>query len=223
MNNSIKNPFAELFKYTSISLIFSLIGFIFGQMFIPPSLARLGNMFLGLFFLITFIASFFLKKGNGQFWTINKVYLYAFINGICIYPVVNYYAYSLGLSTVMTVFFGTIIVFAGLSMYGKSKNADNVLNFGPVLSMILLGIIIASFINLFLNSHTLNLGISALAIIIFSIYIVYTVNGFKHQLRYSNFDCANDYAPFVINLYTDFINLFLNILRFLDAVNRNRD
>lgn len=223
MSNSIKNPFAQLFKYTSISFVFSLIGFILGQMFIPPSFARLANMFIGIFFLISFIASFFLKKGNGSFWTIKKVYLYAFVNGICIYPIINYYAYSLGLSTVITVFIGTIVVFSGLSIYGKNKKSDNILNFGAVLPMILLGIIIASFINLFLNSNMLNIGISAIAIIVFSMYIVFTVNSFKHQLRYSSLDCADDYAVFVISLYTDFINLFLNILKLLDSLNRNRD
>lgn len=221
MSNSIKNPFAELFKYTSLSLVFSLIGFIFGQMFIPPSIARLGSIFLGLFFLITFIASFFLKKGNGQFWTINKVYLFTFVHGICIYPIINYYAYSLGVNTVIGVFVGCIAIFAGLAMYGKNKDDDSILKLGPILSMTLLGIVIASFVNLFLKSHTVNIGISAIAIILFSIYIIYTVNGFKHQLKYRSFDCANDYAPFVINLYTDFINLFLNILSLLDSAKKD--
>lgn len=223
MNNIKKNPFSELFKYTSICLVLSLIGFIFGQIFIPTSLARLGNMFLGLFFLITFIASFLLKKGYRQFWTMNKTYLFAFVHGICIYPVINYYAYSLGITTVISVFIGTIALFLGLSLYGKNTKNDKILELGPVLSMILLGIIISSFINIFLKSNTFNIVISAVAIVLFAIYIIHSVNGFKHQLNYRSFHSADDYAPFVINLYTDFMNLFLNILSFLDSVNRNRD
>lgn len=221
MSNSVNSPFSQLFKYTSIALAFSLVGFIFGQLFIPPTFARLANMFIGIFFLISFLASFFLKKGNKSFWTINKVYLYAFINGICIYPILNYYAYSLGTGTVVAVFVGTIAVFTGLSILGKSDNSDSILNIGPVLSMILLGIVIASFFNLFLKSNIVNIGISSLAIIVFSIYIVYTVNTFKHQLRYGSFDCADDYAPFVINLYSDFINIFLNVLRLIDSTRDN--
>lgn len=221
MSSTNTNSFSQLFKYVGISLVFSLLGFVFGQMFIPPRIASMGSMFLSLFFLITFIASLFMKNRRYSNLTMNKVYTFTFIHGLCIYPIINYYAYFLGLATVLGVFIGTITIFIGLSIYAKNKDVSKILSFGPIFSFILLGIIIASFLNVFLQSNTMNIGISAIAIILFTLYIIYMIANFKHTLNYRSLNSANDYAPFVLNLYTDFMNLFLNILSFIDSAERD--
>lgn len=221
MSNTNTSSFSELFKYVGISLIFSLLGFVFGQMFIPPNIARMGSMFLSLFFLVSFIASLFMKNGRFSNLKMKSVYIFMFIHGLCIYPIINYYAYSLGIATVIGTFIGTISVFIGLSIYAKNKDVSKILSFGPIFTFVLLGIIIASFSNIFLQSEAMNIGISAIAIILFSLYIVYTVTKFKHVLSYRSLNSVDDYAPFVLNLYTDFMNLFLNLLSFMDSVKRN--
>ena len=221
MRNANTSSFSELFKYVGISLIFSLLGFVFGQMFIPPNIARMGSMFLSLFFLVSFIASLFMKNGRFSNLKMKSVYIFTFIHGLCIYPIINYYTYSLGIATVIGTFIGTISVFIGLSIYAKNKDVSKILSFRPIFTFVLLGIIIASFSNIFLQSEAMNIGISAIAIILFSLYIVYTVTKFKHVLSYRSLNSVDDYAPFVLNLYTDFMNLFLNLLSFMDSVKRN--
>ena len=217
MDNSI----SKLLKYVAISLLFSLCGFVFGKLFIPARIASLGSLFLGIFFIITLIASLFLKKGRNFSLTMNKVYIFTFFHGICIYPVINYYTYSLGISTVLGVLIGTISVFACLSIYASKNNTNKVLHFGPVLSCVLIGLLIMNIINIFIVSNTINIISSSIGVVLFTVYIVHSITTFKYASNYINLSNADDFAPFVLNLYTDFINLFMHILRLLNSINRD--
>lgn len=211
------SPYSELFKYLAISMMFSLIGFTVGQLFIPPEIANLGAIFLLVFLIINLVISLVSKKNRIRF-TMNRVYIFTFINGIIIYPLINYYAYSLGINTVLSVFFGTILILLALSLYTKKySNSDTFIKMGPVLLFTLVCVIVMSLINLFIGSSMIRVVISSISVVLFTLYILYGMSAFKYTIKNCTLSHRDDYAPFVINLYTDFINLFLNILEVIDA------
>lgn len=85
---------------------------------------------------------------------------------------------------------------------------------GTYLLMALLGIIIASIVNVFIGSETFDLGLCIAGIIIFLGYIVYDVQMLKRNMYgIDNEDNLVIYSA--LQLYLDFINIFIRLLRIL--------
>ena len=79
--------------------------------------------------------------------------------------------------------------------------------------MAIFGVIIASIVNIFIGSETFSLGLCILGIIIFLAYIAYDINMIKRNLiGIDNEDNMVIYGA--LQLYLDFINLFIRLLRF---------
>ena len=84
---------------------------------------------------------------------------------------------------------------------------------GTYLIMALLGIIIASIINIFVDSETFDLGLCIVGIVLFLVYIVYDVQMLKRNMY--GIDNEDNLAIYsALQLYLDFINLFIRLLRF---------
>ena len=103
-------------------------------------------------------------------------------------------------------------LFLGFGLIGYFTKLD-LTKLGIYLLMTLLGIIIASVVNMFIGSESFNFGLCVLGIIVFLGYIAYDVQIVKRNL----FDIDNEdnmviYSAF--QLYIDFINLFIRLLRF---------
>lgn len=210
---SNKNVFSEIFKHLSISIIFSLIGLLVGNMFIPTSIVYMANTIVGVLMVIMLILALFSRKGMiPRRFSMNYVYLFTFVEGILIYPIINYYLYDLGVGMVLAIFIATIAIFAGLSVYAKNNDTSKVLSFGRVLGFILVGIIISSVVNIFMGSSTLSIIISAVGVLLFSVYIIYDINLIKRSIEYSLINDKNDLSIHVLNLYIDLINLLLDLL-----------
>ena len=58
----------------------------------------------------------------------------------------------------------------------------------------------------------LSIIVSALGVLIFSIYVIYDINLVKRDIEYSVINDKNDLSIHVLNLYVDFINLLLDLL-----------
>ena len=217
------NPFSEIFKHLSISLIFSLIGLIVGNMFIPVSLVYTIRNIANILLIVLLILALFSKKGLiPRRFSMNYVYLFTFIEGIFLYPLMNYYIYDLGIGTVIAILVATIVIFASLSVYAKNNDTSKSLQYGNVLAFILLGIIISSIINLFFRSSMMTIIISALGVLLFSFYIIYDINLIKRDIQYSQINDKNDLSIHVFNLYLDFINILLDLLRIASKMNDRR-
>ncbi len=116
--------------------------------------------------------------------------------------------------SIAKVFFITAGMFAGTSLYGYTTQRD-LSKFGSFLFMGLLGIIIASVVNLFLHSGPMQFAISVLAVLIFTGLTAYDTQMIKENY-YANddSDTAGKKALFgALNLYMDFLNMFLHMLR----------
>ncbi|MEO8375140.1 MAG: Bax inhibitor-1/YccA family protein [Sphingomonas bacterium] len=138
-------------------------------------------------------------------------------------------AMGLSLSTVFLVYTGTSIAqaffataasFAGLSLYGYTTKRD-LSAFGTFLIMGLVGLIVASLLNLFFQSGAFDLVISFVGVLIFAGLTAYDTQRTKSLYAQVAGTDAEQHVVIMsaLNLYLDFINMFLFILRLFG--NRN--
>ena len=129
---------------------------------------------------------------------------------------------GLSLSTVLVVFTGASVVraffitaaaFGGLSLYGYMTKRD-LSAFGSFLVMGLIGLIIASLVNLFLQSSAFQFGLSVLSVLIFAGLTAWDTQSIK-EMYYANDDYETATKKSVngaLMLYLDFINIFQSLL-----------
>jgi FtsH-binding integral membrane protein len=117
-------------------------------------------------------------------------------------------------ASITRVFFITAGTFAGMSLYGYTTKRD-LTGMGSFLMMGLIGIIIASVVNMFLASSALHFVISVVGVLIFVGLTAYDTQKIKSM--YLEADVAEVMSKKVImgalTLYLDFINLFVMLLR----------
>jgi len=128
--------------------------------------------------------------------------------------------YSLG--SVAQVFFITAAAFGGLSLWGYVTKKD-LSGFGSFLIMGLIGIIIASLVNLFLHSGAISFIVSILGVLIFAGLTAYDTQRLKmtyYQLggNQAAMGVATSYGA--LSLYLDFINLFQFLMSILGGNRR---
>lgn len=119
-------------------------------------------------------------------------------------------------ASIAVTFFATAGAFAGLSLFGYTTQ-KNLSAMGTFLIMGLFGILIASLANMFLRSPGLSWGISFLGVLIFAGLTAYDTQKLKDQYSYvAGTDMAGKAVILgALNLYLDFINMFLMLLRFM--------
>ncbi len=132
--------------------------------------------------------------------------LYTFLTGLTFSSVFIVYK----LESILLVFGITSLLFLVFALIGKTTKID-LSKLGTYLLMMLLGIIICSIINIFLGNSTFDLVISCISIIIFLGYIAYDVQKIK---RLNGFLAEDNLAVIgAFELYLDFINIFIDLLR----------
>lgn len=117
-------------------------------------------------------------------------------------------------------FFATTAAFGGLSLYGYTTKRD-LSAFGTFLIMGVVGIFVASLLNLFFQSSMLALVISVVGVLLFAGLTAYDTQRTKSLYAHvaGTADEARVTIMSALNLYLDFINMFLFILRLFG--NRN--
>jgi len=121
-------------------------------------------------------------------------------------------------ASIATTFFATAGAFAGLSLFGYTTQRD-LSAFGTFLIMGVIGLLIASVINLFVQSTALMWAISFLGVLIFAGLTAYDTQKLKEQYYYVG---GTEFAGKAIvlgalTLYLDFINMFMFLLRFMGS------
>ena len=123
-----------------------------------------------------------------------------------------------------SAFLGTLSIFVVLAIYGYFTK-ENLTRFVPLLTAGIIAMVLVSVVNIFLGNSAIDLFVSVLGVIIFTIYIAVDVN----RIRNNIIACAVHEDSDILNkieivgaleLYLDFVNLFLSILRILG---RGRD
>ena len=124
-------------------------------------------------------------------------------------------------ASVVQVFFITAASFGALSLWGYTTKRS-LSGMGSFLVMGLIGLLIASLVNIFLASSALQFAISVIGVLIFAGLTAYDTQKLKEMYVYGNFDgeAAAKVSIFgALTLYLDFINMF----QFLLALVGNRN
>jgi hypothetical protein len=124
-------------------------------------------------------------------------------------------------ASVTQTFFVTAAAFGGLSLYGYTTQRS-LSGMGSFLMMGVIGLVIASLVNIFLASSALQFAISAIGVLIFAGLTAYDTQKLKEMYLYGDYDAETAAKASVfgaLTLYLDFINMFQFLLAFMG--NRN--
>lgn len=115
---------------------------------------------------------------------------------------------------IVRVFFITAATFGALSLYGYTT-PRSLSGWGSFLFMGVVGLIIASLVNIFMQSDALTFAISAIGVLVFAGLTAYDTQQIKEMyFEGDDSDTASKKAILgALRLYMDFINLFLMLLR----------
>ncbi|MEO8669453.1 MAG: Bax inhibitor-1/YccA family protein [Bauldia sp.] len=160
---------------------------------------------IGLVFLLSFGIQR-MSAGTAQlvFW------IYAGLMGISLATI--FFAYTM--TSITQVFFISAATFGAMSLYGYTTKAD-LSRFGSFLFMGLIGIVLASIVNIFIGSTALGFAISIIGVLVFVGLTAYDTQKIKEMYDVNDDGTVSGRKAIMgaLSLYLDFINLFLMMLR----------
>ncbi|SDO30163.1 hypothetical protein SAMN04487897_111120 [Paenibacillus sp. yr247] len=205
--------FAHVLQTFAISLLVSFVGTLIGAIVVPPSM-----IMLFIIAEVVMLVAAIVIRIRGKHIGYGFLYAFTAISGVTLYPVIMHYGGMLGANVVSGAFFATAAIFAGLAFYAHRSQRD--FSFlGGFLFAGTIGLVLMSVIGMFVSfGSVMNLVWSMIGILIFSGWALYDV------AQYRNGVAAEEVPLAALNIYLDFINLFLYILRFLASIaGINRD
>jgi FtsH-binding integral membrane protein len=142
-------------------------------------------------------------------------YVFAAVMGLSISYIFAVYT---GTSIAQT-FLVTAIAFAGLSLYGYTTKKD-LSGMGTFLMMGLIGLIVASIVNIFLASSAMAFAISVIGVLIFAGLTAFDTQNIKntyleHAMHGDQEWLGKSAIIGALNLYMNFLNMFMFLLQFL--------
>jgi len=220
-NEGLKAYMNAIYKYMSIAL--GLTGIVSYIVSSSPFLLKL--IFGSPLYIVVLLAPlFFVIYFSAKIWSIspekarNYLWIYSILLGLSLSSIFLVYT---GTSIVRT-FFITSATFGGMSLYGYTTKKD-LAGIGSFMMMGLIGLIIASLVNIFLKSPGMEFMISVVGILVFVGLTAYDVQKIRKTYDYVGVNSdAKDKVAIIgaLNLYMDFINLFLFLLRFMGSRRR---
>lgn len=164
---------------------------------------------------LVFIFSLAIGKINAGTATVLFL-LYALLNGATLASIF----FVFDMSTISVAFISTAGMFGAMAVYG-AMTKKNLSSWGSLLLMGLFGIIIATIINIFVGSTMVDMVISYIGIAVFLGLTAYDTQKIKAMVEISTSEQQTKKIMIVgaLNLYLDFINIFLKVLRLLNRRN----
>ena len=209
---NVVNPyFGQILGHFFLTLLLSTVMMVVGKMFLPPMAAFGCSIFAIVLMIFVLIKRGAKGKMTEQgitlpFWF---VYAVAALLGTGMYPAIDRYV-GAGKGEIVLLAFGvTVVIFAVLTCIALFTNI-NFGRLGGILFVALLALIVVSIANWFIGLAVLNLVLAYVGVVIFSGYILYDTWRWKNV----PFEKA-DVPGAVLDMYLNFINLFLDILRIL--------
>lgn len=167
-------------------------------------------------FIITIVLSARITKLSLTTATVLFI-VFSMLMGVSLTSIFLIYTFT----SITSVFFITAGTFAAMSFVGYTTKKD-LSSFGGLLFMALIGLIIASVVNIFVASSWLDLIISYVGVLIFVGLTAWDTQSIKRMLSQADSPSEDMQKLAVIgalSLYLDFINMFIYLLRILG--NRN--
>ena len=132
--------------------------------------------------------------------------LYSFVSGLTFASIFVYYA----IDSIMIIFLVAAIIFAVMAIIGYTTNVD-LTRIGTYLFFALVAVLVVALINIFIGSSMLAMIISIVCVLIFIRITAYDVQKIK-ALENSGLPKENLAIYGALDLYLDFINLFIHLL-----------
>ncbi len=191
------------YKFFAGSLLLATIGALLGLMNFQAVVQYKWVFFIAE--IATLFGLMFSKSKPG----LNLFMLFAFtsLSGVTLVPLLGMVIAKAGLGAVWQALGMTTIVFGLMSVYAlKTKN--DLANMGKMLFIALIVVVVCSLINLFLGSPMFQVVIAGASAILFSLYIAYDTQNIVKGMYDSPIDAA-------VDLYLDFLNVFISILQII--------
>lgn len=203
------NLYSKMFMWMFVGL---LITFLVGY-YVSTNEIMIYNIFATKFYWVIYIAEIvtvivlsarILKMSkNGAIF---GFLLYSFLSGLTFSSIFL----TFKMSSIIFIFLITALVFLIFALIGYFTKI-NLTKLGTILFMGLIGILIASIINIFIQSQTFDLILVIIGIIVFIGYIAYDINKVKRLEGQIDEDKLSIIGA--LELYLDFINLFIRLLQ----------
>jgi len=215
-DSGLRSYMVRVFQYMAIALgISGLVAFLVAS---SPALVKtlFGTplVWIVMFAPLAFVFFFSYRLNSiSASQARNYLWIYSALMGISLASILLVYTAT----SVARVFFITASTFGAMSYYGYTTKKD-LTSFGSFLTMGLIGLIIASLVNIFLKSSALEFAISLIGVFVFIGLTAYDSQKIKQSFYHfsGNTEMTNKAAVIgALSLYMDFINLFVMLLRFL--------
>ncbi len=207
-NNTV---YSKMFLWLFIGLLISFVtGFVISndvgmtEMVVTVGLIPIVIIQLG----VALVLSLLLNKLHPV--VMKVLYLvYSFVTGLTFSTVFLMYE----LDSIISIFLMTSVIFGVMALYGFITKRD-LTKVGRFLFVALLGMIIASLLNVFIFKSPMgDMILNWIGVGVFTLFIAYDVHKVKHLVSALDVEKASIYGAF--QLYLDFINLFIRLLRLL--------
>lgn len=134
-------------------------------------------------------------------------YTYSFINGVTLSTIFAVFE----ITTIFYAFLTTAVLFGGLALYGYTTKRDITKASTIFTTALIIGLIV-SLINLFIGNTIINIILDWVMLFVFAGLTVYDMNKIKAMEQYVEYDTEKFYIYGAMELYLDFINIFIRLL-----------
>lgn len=204
----MKNEFlARVFRWFGLGLLVTFIV----AFYVSTNINLLSLIFSGVGYIVIIILELGLaiwlssRIHKMKSSTAKALYLgYSALTGLTLSSIFIVYE----ITSIIWIFLASALIFTIFSFLGKSEKFD-LSHYGVYLFIALLGAIILEIINIFIMSNTLDI---ILCVFVLGIFVAYVAYDIQKIIRYYDFN-DNMAVMGAFDLYLDFINIFLRLLR----------
>jgi len=208
----LRDYMLRIYNYMASGLALTgIVAYVFAQSGLYIAIARTPLIWLVMLAPLGLVM--WLSFGINRMQASTAQALYWFYAGVMGLSLASVFLVFTG-ESIARVFFITAGTFAAMSFYGYTTRRD-LSQFGSFLFMGLIGIIIASLVNIFLASSALQFAISVIGVIVFVGLTAYDTQQIK-EMYFENDDAQTAGKKAImgaLRLYLDFINLFMMLLQ----------
>lgn len=199
-NSVLRNTFILL----ALSMVPTVLGAWVGLETGVMSYFRGGLGFLGII-AVMFVFIFAIEKNKNSAMGVPLLLGFTFFMGLVMSSLLSLVlSKSDGAQIVMTAFGSTAAVFAGMSFLAFTIKKD-LTSWGPILFAAVIGLLVASVVNIFIGSTVVMMAISGIATVVFSLFLLF-------DLKRIVDGGETNYISATLAVYLDLVNIFQNIL-----------
>ena len=222
-NQGLRNYMLGVYNYMTVALAISgLVAYLTARSGLAISLFRspLGWIISFAPLIISIVMS--VKIASAKISTIKALFFgYSVLMGMSLSTIFLVFSGEM----IAKTFFITASMFGAISIYGYTTKKD-LSGYGHILIMIVWGLLIASIVNIFTHSSGLSFGISCVSVVVFSLLVAYDTQNLKNMYYAIEHDSNLKTRLGIfgaLQIYIDFLAIFMHLLQIFASLQRRRD